>query len=270
VDAATLLARRRTEFEATWVRFQQQYPRKNKAIKPRLEDAAEAVRVREAVRSELVRLIWVARDWALQAGKMTNLGEDIFFLTTDEVVDLLSGEDILVSSVPTRRSTYERYKSLPPYPMAIRGGFDPFQWAEDPHRRTDFYDSDGIIAQIFEEVDRDDLSRKGKILGAPGSAGIVEGLVRRLDIPEEGATLQSGEILVTTQTNIGWSHLFPLAGAVVTDVGAALSHAAIVARELGIPAVVNCGNATMLLKTGDRVRVDGGVGLVEIIEKQGV
>ena len=55
--------------------------------------------------------------------------------------------------------------------------------------------------------------------------------------------------------------------AVVTDVGASLSHAAIVARELGIPAVVGCGNASMLLKTGDRVRVDGGAGTVRVLER---
>ena len=76
----------------------------------------------------------------------------------------------------------------------------------------------------------------------------------------------AGEILVTTVTNIGWTLLFPRAAAVVTDVGAPLSHAAIVARELGIPAVVGCGDATMRLKTGDRVRVDGGKGLVEILQ----
>jgi len=68
-------------------------------------------------------------------------------------------------------------------------------------------------------------------------------------------------------TNIGWTHLFPLVKAVVTDVGAALSHAAIVARELGIPAVVNCGDATAKLKTGDRVRVDGSQGIVEILDR---
>ena len=57
--------------------------------------------------------------------------------------------------------------------------------------------------------------------------------------------------------------IFPKAAAVITDVGAPLSHAAIVARELGVPAVVGTGNATMMLKTGDRVRVDGGAGIVE-------
>jgi pyruvate,water dikinase len=90
--------------------------------------------------------------------------------------------------------------------------------------------------------------------------------VRRLDQPEEGDQLQEGEILVTAQTDIAWTLLFPRAAAIVTDVGAPLSHAAIVARELGIPAVVGCGDATMRLNTGDRVRVDGGRGIVKILE----
>ena len=78
--------------------------------------------------------------------------------------------------------------------------------------------------------------------------------------------MQSGEILVAITTNVGWTPIFPRAAAVITDVGAPLSHAAIVARELGIPAVVGCFNATTLLKTGDRVRVDGARGTVEILE----
>jgi pyruvate,water dikinase len=89
--------------------------------------------------------------------------------------------------------------------------------------------------------------------------------VRRLDAPEQGYLLQPGEILVTATTNIGWTPLFPKAGAVITDVGAPLSHAAIVARELGIPAVVGTGNATARLQTGDWVRVNGGKGVVEIL-----
>ena len=74
---------------------------------------------------------------------------------------------------------------------------------------------------------------------------MVEGTARVLRTPEEAAQLGDGEILVTTVTNIGWTPIFPRAAAVVTDVGAPISHAAIVARELGIPAVVGCGNATM-------------------------
>jgi pyruvate,water dikinase len=93
----------------------------------------------------------------------------------------------------------------------------------------------------------------------------VEGSVRVLDGPEQGDQLQAGEILVAVTTNVGWTPLFPRAAAVVTDVGAPLSHAAIVARELGIPAVVGCGSATTRLHNGDRVRVDGGNGIVEIL-----
>jgi pyruvate,water dikinase len=95
----------------------------------------------------------------------------------------------------------------------------------------------------------------------------VEGTVRLLASPEEGDTLQPGEILVATTTNVGWTPLFPRAAAIITDIGAPLSHAAIVARELGIPAVVGSGNATTRLKSGDRVIVDGGQGVVHILDQ---
>jgi pyruvate,water dikinase len=94
--------------------------------------------------------------------------------------------------------------------------------------------------------------------------GRVEGRVRILLTPEEGEKLQPGEILVAATTNVGWTPLFPKAAAIITDIGAPLSHAAIVARELGIPAVVGCGQATTRLKTGDRVIVDGGQGIVQM------
>ena len=87
-----------------------------------------------------------------------------------------------------------------------------------------------------------------------------------LNLRVKDLDFERGEILVTHTTNIGWTPLFPRAGAIVTDIGGALSHAAIVAREIGIPAVVGCGDATMRLRTGDRIRIDGGRGLVELIE----
>ena len=89
--------------------------------------------------------------------------------------------------------------------------------------------------------------------------------MRILNTVKQGEQLQPGEILVAVSTNVGWTPIFHRAAAVITDVGAPLSHAAIVARELGIPAVVGCFNATSVLKDGDFVRVDGGEGTVEII-----
>src|SRR5207244_11150652 len=107
------------------------------------------------------------------------------------------------------------------------------------------------------------VSASDSITGFPGAVGVVEGLARVIATTDEGDQLQPGEILVTTVTNVGWTPLFPRAAAIVTDVGAPLSHAAIVARELGIPAVVGCGNATMRLHTGDLIRGNGGTGKVE-------
>ncbi len=265
VGVETLLARQRSRFDEAWSRFAARDPQKAGAYKRRLDRAARAARVREAVRSEQVRLIWTTRSWALRVGDATGLGEDIFYLTKPEVIGLLSGNDGPVPSIPRRQATYAKYRGLPPYPAVIRGAFDPFRWAADPGRRTDYYDPEGVIAALDAQADRADPTRATKVLGVPGAAGVVEGVVRRLDSPDEGDQLQPGEILVTSQTNIGWSPLFPLAKAIVTDVGAALSHAAIVARELGIPAVVNCGDATTRLHTGDRVRVDGSRGVVEIL-----
>ena len=141
----------------------------------------------------------------------------------------------------------------------IRGRFDPFAWAADPARRTDIYDATQAPASGAAQ------EASGVIRGAAGSAGRVEGVVRCLAGPHEAAQFLSGEILVAVQTDIAWTLIFPRAAAVITDVGAPLSHAAIVARELGIPAVVGCGDATARLKTGDRVRVDGGAGEVTLL-----
>jgi pyruvate,water dikinase len=210
------------------------------------------------VRSEAVRSSIAIRAFALRAGELTGLGEDIFLLTIDQVLALLEGDDSVRRFLPARKETYERYRDLPPYPTIIVGRFDPFQWAADPQRRSDIYIANAPAVAHDPQAGQ-------PITGFAGALGIVEGTVRRLDRLEDSHQLQAGEILVTMLTNIGWTPLFPRAAAIVTDLGAPLSHAAIVARELGIPAVVGCGDATMRLQTGDRVRVDGGQGLVEVL-----
>jgi pyruvate,water dikinase len=173
-------------------------------------------------------------------------------LDLDEVAAVLRGAP--APDTAERSAAYERYAALPPYPSVIRGRFDPFAWAADPDRRGHLFDASAAPA-----------APDGAVSGFPGASGVVEGTVRVLRSVDEGEQLRPGEILVTTVTNIGWTPLFPRAAAVVTDVGAPLSHAAIVARELGIPAVVGCGNATSVLRTGHRVRVDGSRGTVEVL-----
>ncbi len=261
VDVDELLAGQRAGFDEAWMRFQQRYPEREDAMRIRLENAAEAIRMREAARSELARLVWVARVWARRFGELTELGDDIFYLIKEEMLELMAGGDVPRQYIPARKETHARYSALPVYPPVISGHFDPFEWASFPDRPMDVYDS-----HVPDLSSRLRPAAPNMVKGIAGSAGCVEGMVRRIDTPEDGDQLQRGEILVTSQTNVGWTLLFPRAAAVVTDVGAPLSHAAIVARELGIPAVVGCVNATSFLKTGDRVRVDGSKGVVELLE----
>jgi rifampicin phosphotransferase len=236
-----------------WHELEQRHPVHARVLHRQLRGWAEISRDRERARSEVIRYFWVLRAYALRAGELTGLGDDIFFLDEAEIVRVLHGETISPRLIKQRRTAYQAYSALPPYPALIRGRFNPYLWAADPNRRSD----------IFIEGSRDEADVA--VRGFPGSAGIVEGRVRVLRDAADGAALQPGEVLVTTITNVGWTPLFPRAAAVITDVGAPLSHAAIVARELGIPAVVGCGNATMRLRTGDRVRVDGTAGTVEVL-----
>ncbi len=259
VDVPRMLADQRQRHEAAWERLKAKVPRKAKSYRLKLERMAAASKTREASRSEAVRALGVMRTFALRAGELTGLGDDVFFLSLDEVLAALGGDEAAPRFIPARREIHARYSSLPPYPTLIRGRFDPFLWAADPNRRSDFFDAHASTTTPTSDA----------ITGFAGAAGIVEGSVRRLDSLEEGDRLQPGEILVTATTNIGWTPLFPRAAAIVTDVGAPLSHAAIVARELGIPAVVGCGNATMRLRTGDRVLVNGGQGIVKILGIEG-
>jgi phosphohistidine swiveling domain-containing protein len=255
VNVAELIQKQQAEYHKAWERLVKGRPKKAQKMKASIEAIGPAARMREAIRSEMTRFYGLIREWALRAGDLTGLGDDIFFLNIEELLALLRGVDGASAFIPSRKEIYQRYRQLPPYPMIIRGAFDPFQWAADPNRRNDIYDAVTTLP----------ISTSDTIRGFAGAAGCVEGRVHVLNGPEQGDQLQPGEILVAVTTNVGWTPLFPRARAVITDVGAPLSHAAIVARELGIPAVVGCGDATTRLKTGDRVRVDGGAGTVVIL-----
>ncbi|MCA2221775.1 PEP/pyruvate-binding domain-containing protein [Nonomuraea aurantiaca] len=253
-DTDALLARQKKAREEAWARFAQRYPRQEARMRDRVTRWNKVVRDRETARSENMRAFWVLRAFVLRAGELTGHGDDLFFLYLEEILGLLRGDASALERVAARRATYEMYAALPPYPTLIVGHFDPVRWAADPDRRGDIYDARGGSVPVSDTV-----------TGFPGAPGIVEGIARVISSPEDGDRLKPGEILVTTLTNIGWTPMFPRAAAVVTDMGAPLSHASIVARELGIPAVVGTGNATMRLHDGDRVRVDGEAGTVELL-----
>ena len=109
----------------------------------------------------------------------------------------------------------------------------------------------------------------GEVSGVGVSDGIVEGTARVVLEPDF-SEVQEGEILVAPFTDPGWASIMFVSSGLVVDIGGAMSHAAVVARELGIPCVVNTGTGTRALRTGDRIRVDGGSGAVEVLERAAV
>ncbi len=232
--------------------FERLYPSKKAWLQKLLKNYSAAVYKREKIRSHGVKLFCLQREFLLKAAELTDIGDDVFMLYFTETLDLLRGDTSSLSKIPARRENYEKYRSMPAFPNIICGRFNPEEWINTPNRRSDFCK--------FGESQPSESS--SEIRGIAGSAGIISGTVRVLNDISESDLLQNGEILVTTAANIGWVKLFPKISAIVTDIGAPLSHAVIVARELGIPAVVGCGNAVDTLKTGDTVTVVGTSGRV--------
>jgi len=228
-------------------------PRRLRAFRRLLADSQHLVPIREEQTEELTIAWPVMRRAVLRIGRaLADRGEiaepdDIFFLTHGEAVAALEGTPLPATvDVPGRRALRSEQARLVPPPMV--GRVNPMLqrlWDSFP----------GMIGARKSE---DALAS-----GVPASPGRATGLVRVIHGADEFDQLEAGEILVAPLTAPAWTPLFTRAAAVVTDVGSAASHASIIAREYGIPAVVGCGDATSRLRTGMRVTVDGSTGNIE-------
>ncbi|MCL2723209.1 MAG: PEP-utilizing enzyme [Polyangiaceae bacterium] len=220
--------------------------------------AQMAARRREQMRAWVTRVLGALRDVALDADRrilrlVPDLARDwaalrkddagvepvrtVFFLTVDEVVTALrSSRTDLAPLVRARRAEFARDCARPDPPATFVG----------------------VPPSVQLPPSGGDVLR-----GIGASSGIVEGRARVLLSVSRMSELEPGEVLVVHTTDVGWTPLFCLAAGVVTELGGPLSHAAVVARELGVPSVVNVDGVTRALKTGDRVRVDGDQGIVE-------
>ena len=247
------------QFEEALKDFDSLYPSRSKSIRKDLAKYASANEDREHVRNKGVKIFCALRKYLLRTGKILKIEDDgIFMLYIDEIIELLDGNESVLDKIAPRKMLYNKYLEYPKFPNIILGRFDPESWMNDPDRRNDFYSSKADFRNLSDDT----------VKGFPGASGIVTAKVRVISDVKDASSLEEGEILVTCATNIGWTVYFPKAAAIITDIGAPLSHAAIVAREFGIPAVVGCGNATTVLKTGDTVTVNGAAGTVEIISKE--
>jgi pyruvate,water dikinase len=120
--------------------------------------------------------------------------------------------------------------------------------------------------QVQQWLAGDEGSEDGAITGMAASPGVVEGLARVITSADQLGEVQEGEILVATITAPSWGPIFGKIRATVTDIGGMMSHAAIVCREYGLPAVTGTGSASTTIVTGQRIRVDGNAGRVEILQ----
>ena len=128
----------------------------------------------------------------------------------------------------------------------------------------------GITRENLDTWLEDDDENDRELKGFAACSGVVEGTARVVKSVAEIGRIQQGDILVCQVTNPTWSPIFQKISAAVSDIGGSMSHMAIVAREYGLPAVVGTGSATTKIKDGQRIRVDGGRGVVTILHDEPV
>ena len=219
-----------------------------------LASAATFVPGRERSKTTIIRVVeemrlalWEIGRRAVERGEM-DAPKDICLLFVDEVAELAEGRLVDVAGlVRERRAHFEWLQSLEP-PFIINGPPPPnTEW---PRRGTD----------------RLAAGQTGDVLrGMPGCPGLVRGIARVVMDPSDPGALGPGEILIAPMTDPAWTPLFVAAAGVVVDVGAALSHAIIVSRELGIPCVVSVTGGTSRIPDGAEIEVDGAAGTVTIL-----
>lgn len=211
-----------------------------------LHVAARQIPLRGVGKAAAARAIDVGRAAAARMGEhlatagVLEAPQDVFFLTVEEAAraDLGTPLTDLIDERRTTRVEHERVN----LPARWRGRPEPYPIAASDEDRRDLV-----------------------LHGAGASAGVVEGRVRVLLDPDF-EDVEEGEILVAPFTDPGWASVMFVSSGLVVDIGGLQSHAAVVARELGVPCVMGTADGTRRLRTGDLCRVDGRAGTVEVLE----
>ena len=212
-----------------------------------LPKAHNAIRRRELTKSQLVELAYRFKVAFSQLGRLMMsdglLPDDdlVKFFSLDELSSFIKNPcNEAIEHALARRSALEFQQNLS-FPDISIGHPEPL-------------DPDSIVGAETDFIQ-----------GRPASRGIAEGFVRVAHNIEEAALLRPEEILITPITDIGWTPYFSLISGLVTDLGSSVSHGAVIAREYGLPCVVNTRCATRVFKTGDRVSIDGSLGTVVLV-----
>ncbi|KAK2148271.1 hypothetical protein LSH36_506g02049 [Paralvinella palmiformis] len=216
-------------------------PRARRAVGCREFGKSVAVKMNEVFK----QAYWKLASLMVREGRLPK-EELLFFLTHEEIGQLLEKRcGRLVTRAQRRYKLYPKQLEMK-YQIVNRGRPVP---AED------------CMANY-----KGDFSTTFEIQGMPVSQGVIQGKARVIRTLEEAATIECGEILVVPFTDVGWSPYFPLISGLVTEMGGLLSHGAVVAREYGLPCIVNAQNATFLLKSGDEVILNGTMGTLKLLK----
>jgi phosphohistidine swiveling domain-containing protein len=206
---------------------------------------------REEMREYSTRAYNLVRRHVLEAGiRLQRQGylkeaADVFLLHSDELLAIGRGREqhaSVLARTHFRKLMYQGFREFEP----------PGELGRSVTRRIHVDERDGPSGNLV-------------LKGVGCSAGVIKAAVRVIPALEHANTLQQGEILVTRFTDPGWTPVLGLVSGIVTEVGGLLSHAAVIGREYGIPAVLNVPDATHVLKTGQRVEIDGRAGTVRVL-----
>jgi len=209
---------------------------------------------RERTKTNNIRIIHEMRMPMRELGRrMVERGafdeiEDYGFVRQAEMSQLLEDPHSLTDEIRRRRDEYQLLQQLIPPFVFVGHAAPPSTWER----------VDAASAEL--------LSTGDSLAGLPGCSGVAEGIARVVLDSNDPTSLEPGDILVAPITDPSWTPLFVPAAGVVVDVGAPMSHAIIVSRELGIPCVISATAATRRIPDGARIRIDGGTGIVTILD----
>ncbi len=263
VQSFAISARHRQELEQQ-CRRQLRNPIKRMIFNLLLARSQQGSIFRENAKSEVIKVLTMTRKLLIELGKrltdksVLENADDIFFLRYEEIApaamggSLPLGRDGVRAVIAARRAEYNKNNSVTP-PDVVFGKFDPDNYIADA-------EDESVAASLGAGNDGQILNGLGV---SPGKATGKARVILRADTEEQ---LLAGEILVAPFTDPGWTPYFVPAAAIVMDEGGVISHGSIVAREYGIPAVVNVGGGTKLIKTGQMIQVDGDHGRVTLLQ----
>jgi phosphohistidine swiveling domain-containing protein len=206
-----------------------------------------------------LRLVFLAIGRKLAAEGRLDDPEDVFYLRYHEIRVVAANPDALDARAIVKERRAARETAFGVRPREWVGTVTEWDLYTEPYKGLWGY------PEKFFRSQQPAASGGAEIQGLAASAGVAEGVARVVGSPAEFDQVKQGEVLVCKMTSPSWIVVFTKIRALVTDAGGALSHPAVVSREFGIPAVVGTMSATERIKTGDRVRVNGSTGLVEIV-----